>query len=142
MTLEANEYYQVAGWHGEYAYSDHATVSVEFEKTGTTGHHHATKETQLLEVVNEITYERFNITVKNAHGGKYTMVFVNPNYNPDDKNSPRTVTTRELKDNADASTVRNALQDYYNHWKVWSSQVEVFKYETNDAGETVTDGAT
>ena len=88
IALEAGEYYQVIGQHGEYTGShDHATVSVEFEKTGTTGHHHATKETQLLEVVNEIEYERFNITVKNSSGGKFKMVFVNPNYDPENSRS-------------------------------------------------------
>jgi len=46
-------------------------VSVEFEKAGTSGDHHATKEVQLLEITNDNEYERFNITVKNAMGGKF-----------------------------------------------------------------------
>jgi hypothetical protein len=72
ITLEKDEFYKVEGHHGEYTGShDHSTVSVEFEKADTSAHHHSSKEVQTLVVENEITYEQFNITVKNAMGGKF-----------------------------------------------------------------------
>mmetsp|Transcript_466 Transcript_466/g.685 ORF Transcript_466/g.685 Transcript_466/m.685 type:complete len:87 (-) Transcript_466:1180-1440(-) len=54
ITLEAGEFYKVEGFHGEYTNGDHATVSVEYEKSSisvtvgdkTSNHHHASKEVQ------------------------------------------------------------------------------------------------
>ena len=63
------------------------------------------------------------------------MVFVNPLYNPDDKNSARTITSRECDDNSGNSCIRGALEDFY--WTVWGSGMEVNQYQTNDAYETV-----
>ena len=65
------------------------------------------------------------------------MMFVNPKYNKDVKNSKRTVTTREVKDNDSASNIRRALCDFYCSHQIWGSNVEVKKYETNDKFETV-----
>ena len=50
------------------------TVSVEFKKTSTLAHHHNTKELQIIELKNEMIYERFNITVtklKEVNDGKF-----------------------------------------------------------------------
>ena len=139
ITLEKDAFYKVDGFHGEYSGGDHSTVSVEFEKTGTTGMHHASKEVQLLEVKNEIVYEQFNITVKNAHGGKYQIMFVNPKYDASDRNSPKTVLTREITDNTDVNSVRRAVRDFYGNWRIWSSDLEVTKHSTDDNFETQTD---
>jgi hypothetical protein len=50
----------------EWSGSDHFTVAVEFEKTDSTGHHHANKEVQLLSIDPDQTFETFNITVEGA----------------------------------------------------------------------------
>ena len=71
ISLEAGEFYQLKGeglhWDG----TDHWTVAVEFEKASTAGHHHSNKAVQRLQIENEIEFEKFNITVKNSHGGQY-----------------------------------------------------------------------
>ena len=144
ITLEKDQFYKVESFHGEYTGEDHATVSVEFEKTGTGAakHHHATKEVQVLEVNNEIVYEKFNITVKNAMGGKFQIMFVNPKYDSSDKNSPKTITSRSIKDNDSENNFRYAIRDFYLNWRIWGSDIEVKKYSVNDEMETVTSGAT
>ena len=71
VTLEKGQYYPVEGTHMEYTGDrDHHTVSVEFEKTGTFKHHHKSKEVQLVDINSGMDFETFNITVKNAMGGK------------------------------------------------------------------------
>jgi len=81
ITLEKDQYYKIESAHLEWTgRHDHSTVSVEFEKADTKAHHHATKEVQLLEVDSGMDHEKFNITVKNAMGGKFQITFVNPKY--------------------------------------------------------------
>jgi len=87
ISLEAGEYYQLKGEAMHWDGTDHWTVSVEFEKASTEGHHHSNKAVQRLQIENEIEFEKFNITVKNAHGGKYQMKFVNPLYDPNVRGS-------------------------------------------------------
>jgi hypothetical protein len=148
ITLEANEFYKVESLHIEYTGShDHHTVSVEYEKdsiavNATTNHHHASKEVQILEIDSGMDFETFNITVSASMGGKYQIMFVNPRYDSSNKKSPRTVTSREVTDNASASQVRWAIQDFYGSGYTVGSWVDVKKYETNDAFETVESGAT
>jgi hypothetical protein len=50
----------------EYTGGDHFTAAVEFEKTDSTGHHHANKEIQLMSIDPTNNFEIFNITVENA----------------------------------------------------------------------------
>ena len=141
ITMDKDAYYKVSGIHGEYTHTDHNTVAVEFEKASSTGHHHATKEVQVLEVNNDITFEMFNITVKNAMGGTFKIMFMNPKYDPTDRKSPQTVLTREVKDNGSADSIRNALKDFYGNGRIWGSDIEVTKLEVNDSFETVTNSA-
>jgi len=42
--MEGGEFYKMEGFMMEYTGDDHYTVSVEFEKADTAGHHHANKE--------------------------------------------------------------------------------------------------
>ena len=128
--------------HLEYTGGDHASVGVEFEKTGDFKHNQKSKEVQVLEIDTGMDHETFNITVKKAMGGKFQMMFVNPKYNKDVKNSKRTVTSREVKDNDSAHNIRRALCDFYCSNQIWGSNVEVKKYETNDKFETVESGST
>jgi hypothetical protein len=51
-------------WNG----GNHFTAAVEFEKTNSTGHHHANKEIQLLSIDPTNNFEIFNITVVNPAG--------------------------------------------------------------------------
>jgi hypothetical protein len=64
--LTAGEYYKIEGYHMEYSGDDHFTAAVEFEKTDSTGHHHASKEVQLMSIDPTNNFEIFNITVENA----------------------------------------------------------------------------
>lgn len=50
IALEEGGFYKIEGFLMEYSGSDHFTVSVEFEMEDSTGHHHANKEVQLLEI--------------------------------------------------------------------------------------------
>jgi len=151
ITLEANEYYKIEGVHGEHTGShDHATVSVEYETNDisvTVGdkksnHHHASKEVQILEVNNKIVYEQFNITVKGSMGGKFQIMFVNPKYDSSNKNSKRTITSREVTDNSNTWGIKYAVQDFYGRGDIWGSAVDVTKLSVNDKFETVEEGAT
>lgn len=94
---------------------------------------------QLLEVLNDVEHERFNITIKDAMGGSYEILFNNPIYDPENDHSPQRVTTRAIADNASANTVRWAIRDFYGHWAIWGTDVEVEKLTTNDAYETQTE---
>jgi len=42
--LEESEFYKIEGFMFQYGGDDHYTVSIEFEKADTAGHHHANKE--------------------------------------------------------------------------------------------------
>ena len=97
---------------------------------------------QVLEIDTAMDFETFNITVKKAMGGKFKMMFINPKYDKDVKNSARTVTTREVKDNDSANNIRRALCDFYCKGDIWGSNLEVKKYETNDKFETVDSDST
>jgi len=50
IALTKGEFYKIEAKHLEYGGSDDLTVSVEFEKEDTTGHHHAAKEIQILSI--------------------------------------------------------------------------------------------
>jgi hypothetical protein len=89
-----------------------------------------------VQVNNEIEFERFNITVKSAMGGTFQLLFVNPKYDPTNRNSPKTITTRSVKDNDSASAVRRALGDFFWRGDIWGSDIEVTKLNTNDKFET------
>ena len=89
-----------------------------------------------------MVHETFNITSKNAMGGKFQIMFVNPKYSKDVKDSKRTITSREVKDNDSAWSIRQAVQDFYGRWDTWGTNVEVTMYETNDKFETVESGST
>ena len=140
ITLEKGEYYQVESTHLEYSHSDHATVSVEFEKTGDFKHHHKSKAVQVLEIDPASDFETFNVTVKGAMGGKFQFMFVNPKYDASNKHSKRTYTSRSVKDNDSANNIRWALRDFYAH--VWGTDVTVKKLSVNDKFETVDKDAT
>ena len=44
ISLTEGEFYKIEGFMMEYTNSDHFTVSVEYQQTDSTGHHHANKE--------------------------------------------------------------------------------------------------
>ena len=85
--MEEGEFYKIEGFNMQYGGSDHYTVSVEFEKSDTADHHHATKQVQLLSIDPENVQEKFNLTVLEPMGGSYKVMFINPNYDPTDNNS-------------------------------------------------------
>ena len=66
-------------------------------------------------------------------------MFVNPKYDASDRNSPKTVLTREITDNTDTGSVRRAVRDFYGNWRIWGSDLEVTKHSTDDNFETQTD---
>ena len=48
ISMEGGEFYKMEGFMFEYTGDDHYTVSVEFEKADTAGHHHANNEVLIL----------------------------------------------------------------------------------------------
>ena len=71
----------------QYTGDDHFTVSVEFEQADTAGHHHASKEVQILSIDPENVEEKYNITVTGANGSQYKINFINPQYDPTNSRS-------------------------------------------------------
>jgi hypothetical protein len=80
IDLEEGEYYEIESYAQMFWDTNYFTASVEFEAADTTTHHHSVKEIQKLEINNDQTFEEFDITVSNAHGGKFKMIFFNPFY--------------------------------------------------------------
>jgi len=68
-------------------------------------------------------------------------LFVNPNYDPTDRKSPRTILSRAVKDTDSAGSIRNAIVDFYGNGRIWGSNIEVTKLEVNDDFETVANSA-
>ena len=141
--MEEGEFYSIEGLMLEYSGDDHFTVSVEYEQADTAGHHHANKAVQILSIDPENVAEKFRITVTNAVGNNYKVMFVNPNYDPDNSNSIQMWTSDEISDNDGAGTVRQRIVRYF--YNVWSSNVSVERVdydaddvETEDSSLTVT----
>ena len=135
IALEAGEFYKIEGYAMEWSGSDHFTTSVEFEKADTTGHHHARKEIQVLSMVPTQTYEKFVIKVNSYIGNNYKVLFYNPLYNSEDKNSFLTWTSDNIADDASANTVRDKIQGYFQ--SVWGSNIYVTKTD-HDVDDAVT----
>ena len=114
---------------------------MEYEVANTTGHHHANKEIQILEVNPENTAESYRITVENPHGGQYQVKFINPNYDPSARNSIQVWTSDKITDNGDGWHVRRRIVGYY--WSVYGSNIEVIRtrYDADDV-ETTSSSAT
>jgi hypothetical protein len=86
--------------------------------------------------------EKFRITVSGANGSKYNIKFINPRYDPDNRNSVQVWTTRELTDNDSAARVRQQIVRYF--YSIWGSNISVEKQgynaddiETDDSELTV-----
>ena len=64
------------------------------------------------------------------------MMFVNPKYNPDNRNSFATWTSDAISDTADSWTVRRRIIGYY--WNIWGSNLSVDKvdYDADDVETT------
>jgi hypothetical protein len=89
----------------EWSGSDHFTAAVEFEMANSTGYHHANKEIQLLSINPTNNYEIFNITVENAAGDDLAIQFINPKYDPSDRNSFLQWKSDNFADDSSAGTV-------------------------------------
>ena len=115
VALTKGEFYKIEGYMIEWSSDDHFTVSVEFEKADTTGHHHANKEIQVLTYATDNTPEEFTITIENAAGtGKvFNVRFVNPLYDSTKSDSIQLWKTPEIKDNATADNLRDAIGPYF-----------------------------
>ena len=68
VALTKGEFYKIEGYMIEWGGADHFTVSVEFEKANTVGHHHANKEIQVLTYATDNSPEEFTVTIENATG--------------------------------------------------------------------------
>ena len=133
IELEEGEFYKIEGFLLEYDGSDHFTVSVEFEMEDSTGHHHANKEVQILEVRQAgMTQEKFRITVLGANGSKYQVQFVNPKHDPNNKHSQLIWKSGEIKDNYNIWQVRQQIVRYFS--RIWGSDVsiELTYYDADD----------
>lgn len=90
----------------------------------------------------ENVQEQFRITVTNSVGNQFKVMFVNPTYNPDDRNDFATWTSDVIDDNDSSSTMRRRIVNYF--YRVWGSNVSVEKIdydaddiETSDSSLTV-----
>ena len=63
IALEEGEYYRMEGYFMEFNGSDFFTVSVEYEQEDTEGHHHSSKEVQVLTYLTDNEPEIFEIYV-------------------------------------------------------------------------------
>ena len=136
IPMEAGEFYKIEGFHLEYGSSDHFTISVEFEKEDTAGHHHANKEVQILSIEPDNVPEKFNITVLNPVGGKYTIKFINPLYDPSNKRSVQIWTSGTITDNGSSWHVRQHIVRYFSSIFGTNISVTKTKYDADDAVTT------
>ena len=90
----------------------------------------------------ENVQEQFRITVTNPIGNQFKVMFVNPNYNPDDNSDFPTWTSDAIDDDDSSGTMRSRIVNYF--YSVWSSNVSVEKIdydaddiETSDSSLTV-----
>ena len=127
-SFNGTEYNQTDSNSTEY----NQTVAIVYNQTDWSGHHHASKEVQLLEVDPENVKEKFRITVENAHGGKYVVMFVNPLHNPRDPYSVQIWESNTIRDTDSADTVWKRIRWYY--WNIWSTDttVERIRYDADD----------
>ena len=136
IDLTIGEYYKIEGYQIEWSGSDHFTAVVEYEMTDSSSHHHANKEIQLLMINPEQNYEIFNITVENPAGDSLSIMFINPNYDPSDRNSFLQWTSDTFSDDTGSGTVRSRLRGYFT--SVWGSDITCSKtlYDSTDTETT------
>jgi len=119
--------------------TNYFTASVEFEAADTTAHPQSQKEIQKLEINNEQTFEEFDITVANPHGGKFKMVFFNPFYDETltkGNNSIRSWSSSDITDTWDGWRMCWRIQWYFNQFHGGARCTSTLKY-TDDAGTEV-----
>ena len=90
----------------------------------------------------ENVQEQFRITVTNPVGNQFKVMFVNPNYDPDDNSDFPTWTSDAIDDDDSSGTMRSRIVNYF--YSVWGSNVSVEKIdydaddiETSDSSLTV-----
>ena len=90
----------------------------------------------------ENVQEQFRITVTNPVGNQFKVLFVNPNYDPDDNSDFPTWTSDAIDDDDSSGTMRSRIVNYF--YSVWGSNVSVEKIdydaddiETSDTSLTV-----
>ena len=123
IELTEGEFYRMEGYTMEWSGSDHFTAAVEFEMAETNGHHHARKEIQVLSILTDDIPEQFQITISGANGdGSYKVQFINPLYDPTDKDSVQLWRSDDIKANWDAWQVRDKIQGYFT--SIWGSALD------------------
>ena len=63
QTLTAGEYYKIESYLVEGGGNDYLSVAVEFEKSGTSTHHHTNREVQMLDISIDNIFEEFEIII-------------------------------------------------------------------------------
>ena len=136
IDLTIGEYYKIEGYQIEWNGGDHFTAVVEYEMTDSSSHHHANKEIQMLMINPEQNYEIFNITVENPAGDSLAIMFINPNYDPSNRNSFLQWTSDTFSDDTGSGTVRSRLRGYFV--SVWGSDITCSKtlYDSNNTETT------
>jgi hypothetical protein len=89
-----------------------------------------------LSIDPENVEEKYRITVTNPVGNTFKVMFINPNYDPDNKNSVQQWTSDAISDNDSASTMRRRIVNYY--YSIWGSNVSVERIDY-DADDIETD---
>lgn len=101
-----------------------------------TGHHHASKEIQLLSIDPDNNFEIFNITVTGSTGEDIAIQFINPKYDPSNSDSFLQWKSNTFSDDASAGVVQNRLWGYFS--SVWGSGIKVTKtmFDASDVETT------
>lgn len=108
-------------------------MAVEIEQTNTSvvGHHHSMKEVQYLQFEAAQVFETTRITIENPDSGKYLLVFQKPDL--------KTVQGELVAADASASTLKNAIKEYYEDNGFGNIAVNMTMYDSNG---TITTNAT
>lgn len=115
VSLEKGKHYYIEGRHREGGGTDHFSVSLEIDTTGTTtnasAHHHAMKEIQEIGLNTTLQFEKTSFTISNPDHSLYVIQVLKPG-------SSTYWISEKISDKATSAEVRNTLVDYYNtHFK-------------------------
>lgn len=104
--------------------------------TTTVNHHQSMKEVQLLKAESTQVFDTMRITVNNADGGTYLLVFTDA----DNENTK----SADISTTASAGDMKNAVKNYYSRNRFLKSGINVnmTMYDVDGNVTTVAENAT
>ena len=139
IDLVEGEYHEIESYALMFEDDNYFTASVEFEAADTTTHPQSVKEIQKLEIIPDMTFEEFDVTVGNPHGASMQFMLYNPFYDPAVKGSARFYKSKGWKDNWPGWRLCNILNHYLKAFHNGATCHSSVKYY-NDAGDQVSKG--